>query len=647
MIKFFSVLGFILFFSLHTAAFAQNYSTHRVKEGETVESIAKRYYVTPFDIYSLNPEVKKGLKANTVLIIPVSKAVKPTVTTTKELQGFKTHRTSRKETLYSIAKEYHVTEDEIKKYNDFLYANVLQKGDKLQIPVFKETQVVASKERTKTYIVQPKEGKWRIAYKFGISVGELEALNPNMGETLQEGQQIYVPNIENEKEKEVDEKYSYYEVLPKEGFYRLKLKLGLEQEQLEALNPGLKESGLKVGMFLKIPFSKSVGMSVGTEVASSDLSRKISDYNSKHIAVMLPFRLNRVDFDSISGTMNSINNDRYLEASLDFHSGILMAVDSLKKLGISLKVDVYDTKYEVSEVSRIIQSHDFEHLDAVIGPLTPNCYEKAASELRGFNVPIVSPIGTNLQLKDNEFQSLASDDILKAKLINYVKTDTDIANIIIISDNNSENMAVSNELKREFFSAKQLFSRKSKEGKDNYYITLEDIRGQLKQGKNVVFLETKNAGFISNVTSLLNSLIQSGNALENKEGIKIVLTTTNKNPSFDGDEVNNNQLSALHFTFASNSRMYNESDDNAFVKAYTKLYNISPNKRAVRGFDLTMDVVLRLVTSKDLYLSANESALTEYVENKFAYKKKLFGGYYNDSAYLLKYEDLNIVEVKD
>jgi hypothetical protein len=60
-----------------------------------------------------------------------------------------------------------------------------------------------------------------------------------------------------------------------------------------------------------------------------------------------------------------------------------------------------------------------------------------------------------------------------------------------------------------------------------------------------------------------------------------------------------------------------------------------------------MDVVLRLVTSKNIYLSVNETPLTEYVENKFAYKKNLTGGYYNDTVYLVKYQDLNIVEVKN
>ena len=105
-------------------------------------------------------------------------------------------------------------------------------------------------------------------------------------------------------------------------------------------------------------------------------------------------------------------------------------------------------------------------------------------------------------------------------------------------------------------------------------------------------------------------------------------------------------LSSLQFHFATASIEYSENDNNAFVKKYDKLYNITPNKRVVRGFDLTMDVVLRLVSSSDIYASVNNAPLTEYVENKFAYKKKLFGGYFNNSVYLVMYDNLTIVEVK-
>ncbi len=639
--KFLTILCLILLFSFNTVN-AQNFSTHQVKKGESIEEIAKRYYVTVSDIYALNPDAKKALKPNTILIIPVSKAKKPKITIVKELQGFKKHKTRRKETLFSLSQKYHVTVDDIKKYNKFLYAEPLRKGDKLQIPIFKVTEEIEEVALTKTYTVQPKEGKWRIAYRFGISVKELEALNPDMGEVLQDGQEILVPNIDDDKEQEVDEKYSYYKVLPKEGFYRLKLKLGLEQAEIEALNPGLAESGLKVGMILKIPFSEAFSIEESNKI---DLTDSIIDFDTKRLAIMLPFRLNRVDFSAVDDTKKSIIKDRYLNASLDFYSGILLAIDSLKTLGVSLKVDVYDTKNEVGEVSKLIDDNDFENVDAVIGPLTSNTFEKAASKLRRYNVPIVSPIGTDVKLYDNVFQSKPSTDRLKSTLVNYVKADTLLNNIIIISD--SKHVNVSNELKREFNHAKQVRSRKNKKsGEDEFFVTKQDIEEGLKPGRNVVFLETKNEGFVSNVTSILASLVKEEDKNTNIDAVKITLVTTSKNNAFTSDEVSNEHLSKLQFHYATTSKSYNETDDNAFVKRYKRLYNTTPNSAAVKGFDLTMDVVLRMVTSEDLFMSVNNAPLTEYVENKFAYKKKLFGGYYNDTVYLVKYQDLTIVEVK-
>lgn len=651
MLNFFFVLCFVFLFNIQGVK-AQNFSTHQVKRGETITGISEKYGVSVDHIYKLNPDAVKELKANTILIIPISKAKKdvaitpdkPIFSTEKvdtiavninEVESFKEHKTSRKETLYGIAKEYNVTEVDIKKYNTFLYANTLKKGDKLQIPVFK-TIKKAPKPKTNTYIVQPKEGKWRIAYKFGITVQELEDLNPGLGDSLQEGQEIIVPNIGNKIIKVVDEKYSYYNVLPKEGFYRLKVKLGLEQEELEALNPELKESGLKDGMVLKIPYINSFNVSGEQPSRKTTLENKIRNFNTKHIAIMLPFRLDRIQFDSISvvSLKSKIKKDPYLDASLDFYSGALTALDSLKKLGISLKVDVYDTNYQVSNVMKILADNNFKNVDAVIGPLTTETFDKVASELRKYNVPVVSPIGTDLTLYDNVFQSRPSDDLLPSSMINFIKANAYQKNIIIISD--TKNATTASALKKEFTSAHLVYSRKGNTGNDLNFIQASDVSGFLKQGKNYVFLETQSQGFVS---SVLSNLISLNNATS-----EIILVTTNFNAAFQGDQISNVSLSKLQLHFPSTTKEIEDKVNNSFVKNYTKNYNVRPNVRATKGFDLIMDVVLRLVSSKDFYDSVNSAPLTEYVENKFGYKKRLMGGYYNDATYILKYNNLKIVE---
>ncbi|WP_452600055.1 PBP1 and LysM peptidoglycan-binding domain-containing protein [Pontimicrobium sp. MEBiC01747] len=648
------ILVLVLSFSCVSTQ-AQNYKTHKVKKGETVESIAKAYNIPTSTIYKLNPDSRRKLKPNSVLILPEPKkeeAKASKVTVTKELTGYTKHKVRRKETLYSLSQKYNVTQDEIKKHNTFLYANNLRKGDRLQIPVYKTiTKVEEVTEATKQYTVQPKEGKWRIAYKFGITVAELEALNPEMGAVLQPGQTIKVPNLNKDVIKQVDETYSYYTVLPKEGFYRIKVKTGANKSTLEKLNPALAESGLKEGMILKIPYNSQLPTNANVPVTIADtiteqvegtiksfdqLSGKIIDTEQKRIAIMLPFKLNKVNVDSVANTKAFIKKDLSTKISLDFYSGALIALDSLQKLGVNLEVDVYDTKNLKSELNTILRNNDFSNTNAVIGPLMADNFNTVASALKSENVIAVSPIIKKVNLGANVFQSRPSDDALKNKIIAHFKADS-TANIVVVTD--IKNKLASTKLKNQFKNATLVTSRTDRKTKeDAYYVFEQDLVSVLKSGKNIVFLETKDDGYVSNVSSILNSLIT--------DDLKITLATTDKSKAFDDEDVSNDHLSNLSFTFPSVSKMISEEDNNSFVKQYKSKYKETPNAYAVRGFDLTMDVVLRLVTSENLPQSVEDSPLTAYVENKFGYKKKLFGGYYNDTVYLVQYKDLMIVEVK-
>ncbi len=636
---------------------AQEYATHFVKSGETLQDLAKQYHTTIADIYALNPEIKSYtetslLKENSVLIIKKGKPTNPTTNTTttttqqpktetvtetiRELTGFKKHKVKRKETLYGLSKKYGVTELELKTHNPELYKTKLKKGQKIQIPIYTTKQVVKEvKKPTRDYVVQAKEGKWRIAYKFGITIDELEALNPNLSAVLQEGQILQVPNLEANQVKQVDEQYSYYTVLPKEGFYRLEIKLGVSQQELETLNPSLKEGGLKAGMVLKIPYQQQVITTATTTETPIDLTTYIRDFNTKKIAVLLPFRLNKITLESVVETKDKIQHDPYLSTSLDFYSGVKIAVDSLQKLGINLQLDVYDTKNQTSEITTIIHQKQIQQYDAIIGPLLSKNFQQIATAVKQSNIPVISPnLKTIKPGGFNVFQSQPTTTILEDKIIDYVKKDVATANIIIISD--SKNAAVKKKLKNTFPAAIEIDSRKNKQGEDANYILEGDILKHLKPGKNIVFLETQEYIFVSNATSMLNGL--------NTSKQPIILMTTNYNKAFDNDEVSNTHLSNLQLHYPSTDKAYDENSNTAFIRQYKTKYGELPNTTAVRGFDIMLDVVLRLVSSKNLYSSVSEFPVTEYVESKFLYQKDTSGSYANTAAYVVKFENLKIVE---
>lgn len=626
-----------------TSSLAQNYKTHKVKVGESIETIAKIYMVTPYDIYALNPDAKVDLQPNSIIVIPKSKiSPNPTQTEERAVSGYKEHKVKRKETLFSISKRYNVSIEEIKRHNKRLYSENLRKGDKINIPQFQTIVVSNNLENTiKKYKVQPKEGKWRIAYKYGITIADLEELNPKMGDSLQLGEEINVPNIADNEIRNIDSEYGYYTVLPKEGYYRLKLKLGLNQEQLEALNPELLDGGLKVGMVLKVPKDVESAI-VLSDVEQTTLISKITNLKTKRIAVMLPFRLHRVDLDSISEAKEILQKDSYMSISLEFHSGVLTALDSAKHLGISTNLDVYDTKARSSEVSKILSNNDFSNYDAVIGPFTADNFDRTAQALKNDNIPVLAAVTTPKKLYSNVYQTIPSGEFLRRTMINYVKSDSLAEHIIIITD--SKNKTIGDALKKELTASKQILSRKDKNGNDANYILIDDIEMEVKEGRNIVFLETANEGFVSNVTSMLSALNGFDGELEIER--EIILMTTNKNKAFENSNVSNYDLSSLKFHYPSVNRPYDTEEQNGFVKKYKADYGAEPNKYAVRGFDLTMDILLRLSSEDDLYDASNNDIETEYVENKFRYSKKMFGGYYNETGYILRFDDLKIIEVK-
>lgn len=100
-----------------------------------------------------------------------------------------------------------------------------------------------------SYTVQPKDGLFAIARKFGVTQADLHAANPKLTDGLQIGQVILVPINENQT---AAEEYVVHEVQPKETIYGLTRKYNVSVDALVKVNPELTQ-GLKVGQKLRIP----------------------------------------------------------------------------------------------------------------------------------------------------------------------------------------------------------------------------------------------------------------------------------------------------------------------------------------------------------------------------------------------------------
>jgi LysM repeat protein len=644
--KEFLILFGIIVFSCF--GYAQNLKTHSVKPGESIESIANFYKITPSDIYALNPDAKADFSSQTVLIIPESfLPPSSSLEVTKELVSYKVYKVRRKETLFSISQKFKVTVEDIKAHNKQLYSKNLKKGNKIYIPQFKTIPSQVSTQIIQKYTVLPKEGKWRIAYKFGISVPELELLNPTMGSYLKEGQQLNVPNISNSDEKVIEEnEFGYYTVKAKEGYYRLEKKLGLTKEQLTTLNPELIAQGLKLGMVLKIP--KSSIQNIASELFPVvNLSDTLVNLSTKKIALLLPFKTKSIDFDSLNLAKSQLKRDGYINISTDFYAGVVMAIDSAKRLGISTKLEVFDTNAKMLDLKTVLLQTNFSNYDAIIGPITAQNLELTAQYVQKENVPVVSPFVKTKNSYPNLFQTIPDEKWMRTKMVNYVKSDTIPHQTLIIYD--AKNLATANYLKSAFPDASLLTSKKNLEGFEQFFLMLEDVQQVLLSGRTTVFLESNNEGFVSNVTSMLNAMngitiLKDEDDNETEIERDIYLMTTSKNKAFEGANISNYDLSNLHFQFPSVN--FTSRFSESFEQRYMQEFGTFPNKYAIRGFDITMDVLLRLSRYGTLDTETS-SFQTAYLENKFQYFLQTYGGYKNEAGYILKYENLHIVKVQD
>ncbi|SCY22932.1 LysM domain-containing protein [Flavobacterium anhuiense] len=223
---------------------------HKIQKGETAYFIAQKYKVSIDEIYKLNPESQNGIKDNQVLKIPVHHSEN---TISKQ----QTHIVAPKETLFGLSKQYDVSVEAIQNANQETLANGLQIGQELIIPqnpdhFSKQENVVSSKA---THLVVAKESLFSIARQYNVSVQDLENLNKDiLINGLQIGQTISIPNKRKTLDgrvRVINQETVFHVVEPKETKFSIAKKYGISIDQLESQNPEIV-NGLIVGNKLAI-----------------------------------------------------------------------------------------------------------------------------------------------------------------------------------------------------------------------------------------------------------------------------------------------------------------------------------------------------------------------------------------------------------
>ena len=212
---------------------APSKNTYTVKSGDSLWSIAKKYSVSVEELKAANNLSSNLLKIGQVLKIPEKEIT--------ETGDYIVYIVKAGDSLYSIGQEYGLTVDELIDYNN-LSTTSLQINQQLLIP--KTTEVLTP---ISTYTVKSGDTLYSIANRYNTTVNELMSLNNLTTSVLSVGQTLKVPTSTSSANNYVE-----YVVKSGDSLYIISQRYNTTVDELKKLN-NLSSNLLSIGQVLKIP----------------------------------------------------------------------------------------------------------------------------------------------------------------------------------------------------------------------------------------------------------------------------------------------------------------------------------------------------------------------------------------------------------
>ncbi len=210
-----------------------------VKKGDSLYSIARQYNTTVEELMRLNNLTSSSLSIGQQLKVPAE--VNPPITDNYIINTVKAG-----DSLYSIERQYNTTVNELMDYNN-LTTNLLSVGQKLKVPT--EVQVNPPTSTPEpggiTYTVQRGDSLYNIAGRYNTTVDAIMKLNNLNSTSLSIGQVLKIPLGNTNTE-------TRYVVKAGDNLYNIARQYNTTVDEIRRRN-NLSSNNLSIGQVLIIP----------------------------------------------------------------------------------------------------------------------------------------------------------------------------------------------------------------------------------------------------------------------------------------------------------------------------------------------------------------------------------------------------------
>lgn len=520
-------------------------------------------------------------------------------------KNFYIHKIEKGQSLYSITKLYNVTLDDLYNNNPEL-KNGVKANQEIKIPnsvavvkpianpvVNTNTAVAYQVDTLKyfTYRISKGETVYSITKKFNLSEAQLNAYNPN-------------------------------------------LSMGLKDGQLIAISERNRRKGVKETVEVK----QTTVTNIDTTKAKAINKASKTSYN---VALVLPFKLDQtLALDMVTLAKSKTNFPLVSAYAIDFYLGFKTAIDTLTTKDFEINLELYDEDEKDSlKHTQLLSELKTKQIDFIFGPLYANGFKSIAQKAKELSIPIITPITQqNKMLYNNVYASKAnpSQYTLIESLADYcidslVNTN---AKLFLVSSfqKDPKEIAYVNAFKK-YYNEKQKALGKSPKDTVNVVKGLEGIKSNYTSGaKNIVVSLSTNQVFIADFTTQLAIFSDKKD---------IILCGWQNTTTIDN--IDQEYLNQLHFTFPHQYNINNITSYNALIELYKVIQESYPTEFYFIGYDIANYYLKNLKEQGPNFIFNlnNLSAETNYMRFKF-YRPDNSTGFDNRGVYIFKYNNYQL-----
>jgi len=451
------------------------------------------------------------------------------------------HQVMKGQTLYSIARAYSVSVDMVARENG-LVDNAIKDGQVLRIPAAAVDQGQAAMKN------HPAGTQTGTAGQTGQAQQAAQSGQPGQGKPAVAGAGAQVP----QKQSSQDDRFIYHMVRRGETLGTIANDYGITVRDLKRANRGLLFP--HEGDYLLIPKNKAsyrsqdqragreqVPAGIPADTAIADTMAVIDEQETftmpgeknridrldgtVRVAVLFPFFVRENTARAYADTTERVRTGSQIyDGSLPFleaYEGVLIAADSLRSLGLTVEMKVYDTGADSAEIKRLLRTGELDDVDLIIGPVFSYNLQQIAGWAAERDIPVVSPVPLrDSHIHENKpslYRVFPSQEVVQDLIADEVASRQGSRVIFLYSDTAMYDPATASLWQK----VKQATGDSAISGggrvvpyfytgvteKRNVYSTVASFESQLDHArKNIIVLATTSTPVVSSAFSALHSL---------------------------------------------------------------------------------------------------------------------------------------------